>query len=84
MNNNKTVFFAIGFLLLILGLFMFVPFIVQLIYEDSDSSFIFSAAITIFVGILLILANFKDDKKLNLEQAFLLTVLSWLSIAIFG
>ena len=84
MNNNKTVFFAIGFLLLILGLFLFVPFFVQLIYGDNDTSFISAAGITIFIGILLVLANFKDDKKLNLEQAFLLTVLSWLSIAIFG
>ena len=84
MNNNKTVFFAIGILLIILGAFMFMPFIVQLIFDEKNSTFVFSASITIFIGILLILANTEDDKKLNLQQAFLLTVLSWLSIAIFG
>ena len=36
------------------------------------------------LGILLLLANLEKDKKLNLQQAFLLTSLSWLSVAIFG
>ena len=30
------------------------------------------------------LSNLDHDKKLNLQQAFLLTALSWISIAIFG
>ena len=30
------------------------------------------------------MSNLNHDKKLNLQQAFLLTALSWLSIAIFG
>ena len=84
MNNNKTVFFAIGILLVILGVFVFMPFIVQLIFDEKNSTFISSASITIFIGILLVLANSEEDRKLNLQQAFLLTVLSWLSIAIFG
>ena len=84
MNNNKTVFFAIGILLVILGVFMFMPFIVQLIFDEKNSTFISSASITIFIGILLVLANSEEDRKLDLQQAFLLTVLSWLSIAIFG
>jgi trk system potassium uptake protein TrkH len=33
---------------------------------------------------LLVLTNLEENKKLNLQQAFLLTTLSWLSIAIFG
>jgi trk system potassium uptake protein TrkH len=33
---------------------------------------------------LLVLTNREENKKLNLQQAFLLTTLSWLSIAIFG
>jgi len=84
MNNTKTVFFAIGVLLIILGAFMFIPFFVQLIYQEKSNTFLSSAAITIFLGILLILTNMEENKKLNLQQAFLLTALSWLSIAIFG
>ncbi len=36
------------------------------------------------MGTLFFLSNLDHDKKLNLQQAFLLTSLSWLSIAIFG
>ena len=39
---------------------------------------------TVVFGVLFFLSNLDHDKKLNLQQAFLLTALSWLSIAIFG
>jgi trk system potassium uptake protein TrkH len=84
MNNNKTVFFAIGILLVILGAFMLIPFFVQIIYDEQNNAFLSSSSITVFIGILLVLANLEDERKLNLQQAFLLTTLSWLSIAIFG
>ena len=84
MNNNKTVFFAIGILLVILGAFMLIPFFVQVIYNEKNSIFLSSATVTTFIGILLILTNLEENRKLNLQQAFLLTTLSWLSIAIFG
>ena len=55
MNNNKTVFFAIGILLIILGAFMLIPFIVEFIYDEENSTFLSSAALTTFIGILLAL-----------------------------
>ncbi len=84
MNNNKTVFFAIGLLLIILGTFMLIPFFVQFIYDEKNNVFLSSASITVFIGILLVLANLEENRKLNLQQAFLLTTLSWLGIALFG
>jgi len=84
MNNNKTVFFAIGVLLVILGAFMLIPFFVQFIYDEETSIFLPAASVTAFIGILLVLTNLEENRKLNLQQAFLLTTLSWLSIAIFG
>ena len=84
MNNYKTVFFAIGVLLLILGVSMFIPIFVQLIYDQQNSTFLSSAFVTIFIGMLLVLTNLEEDRKLNLQQAFLLTTLSWVSIAVFG
>ena len=84
MTNYKTVFFVLGILLIILGFFMMVPVIVQLIFDQFDGTFIYSSAITIFMGILFLLSNLDQDKKLNVQQAFLLTSLSWTSIAIFG
>ena len=84
MNNNKTVFFAIGVLLIILGAFMLIPFFVQFIYDEKNNTFLLSALVTAFIGTLLVLTNLEENKKLNLQQAFLLTTLSWLGIAIFG
>ena len=63
---------------------MLIPFFVQLIYEENNNTFLSSSGITIFIGILLVLTNLEENRKLNLQQAFLLTTLSWLSIAIFG
>jgi trk system potassium uptake protein TrkH len=63
---------------------MLIPFFVQFIYDERNGTFLSSASITIFIGILLVLTNLEENKKLNLQQAFLLTTLSWLSIAIFG
>ena len=84
MNNSKTVFFAIGMLLVILGAFMLIPFFVQFIYEEKNNTFLLSASVTAFIGILLVLTNLEVNRKLNLQQVFLLTTLSWLGIAIFG
>ena len=84
MSNYKTVFFTLGVLQIILGLAMIIPVIIQFIYNELDSSFISSGIITIIFGILFLLSNLDHDKKLNLPQAFLLTALSWLSIALFG
>ncbi|RZO47832.1 MAG: TrkH family potassium uptake protein [Candidatus Pelagibacterales bacterium] len=84
MNSYKTVFFAVGVLLIILGAFMLIPYFVQYIYGEENSIFLTSASATAFMGVLLVLSNLEENKKLNLQQAFLLTTLSWLSIAFFG
>jgi trk system potassium uptake protein TrkH len=84
MSNYKTVFFTLGILQIILGVFMFIPIVFQFIYSEIDSSFFGASLVTIIFGILFFLSNLDHDKKLTLQQAFLLTALSWLSIAIFG
>ena len=84
MSNYKTVFFTLGALQIILGLSMIVPILAQFFYNQLDSGFISSGLVTIVFGVLFLLSNLDHDKKLNLPQAFLLTALSWLSIAVFG
>ncbi len=84
MSNYKTVFFTLGILLIILGVAMMVPVVFQLIYNEFDSTFITSGIITITFGVLFFLSNIDHLKLINTQQAFLLTALSWLSIATFG
>ena len=84
MSNYKTVFFILGILQIILGISMVIPILTQTIYSEMDSSFIGASIISIIFGVLFFLSNLNHDKRLNLQQAFLLTALSWLSIATFG
>ena len=84
MSNYKTVFFILGVLQIILGLSMIVPIMAQFYYNQVDSGFIGSGLVSIIFGVLFFLSNLDYEKKLTLPQAFLLTALSWLSIAIFG
>jgi trk system potassium uptake protein TrkH len=63
---------------------MFIPIIAQFVYSEVDSSFFGASIITIVFGTLFFLSNLDHDRKLSLQQAFLLTALSWLNIAIFG
>ena len=84
MATNKTVFFMIGVLLVVLGASMLIPYIMQLVYNENSHSFIASSFVTIFIGILFILANLDKDFKLNLRQTFLFSTLAWLMVAVFG
>ena len=84
MSNYKTVFFTLGILQIILGISMIIPIFAQILFSELDSSFVGASIATIIFGSLFFLANLDHDKKLNLQQAFILTALSWLSIAIFG
>ena len=84
MASNKTIFFIIGILLVILGISMMVPYAIQILYKENSHSFISSSFITIFFGIMFILTNIEKEFKLNLQQTFLFSTLAWVMIAIFG
>jgi trk system potassium uptake protein len=84
MATNKTVFFLIGILLIVLGASMLAPYIIQVMYKENSHSFISSSFVTIFIGILFILANLEEEFKLNLRQTFLFSTLAWVMVAIFG
>ena len=68
MSNYKTVFFIIGVLQIILGIFMAIPIIIQLVFSELDSSFIASSVITLVFGVLFVLSNLDYNKKINLQQ----------------
>jgi trk system potassium uptake protein TrkH len=84
MTSNKTIFFIIGTLLIILGFFMLIPYGVQLFYKENSHSFLSSSFITIFVGVLFVLANLQEKYQLNLKQTFLFSTFTWIAVALFG
>ncbi|MDC0477331.1 TrkH family potassium uptake protein [Pelagibacteraceae bacterium] len=63
---------------------MLAPYSIQVIYAENSHSFISSSFVTIFIGILFVLANLEKEFKLNLRQTFLFSTLAWLMVAIFG
>ncbi len=84
MVANKTVFFLIGILLIVLGASMLAPYTLQIILNEGSHSFISASFVTIFIGILFILANLEKEFKLNLRQTFLFSSLAWVMVAAFG
>ena len=84
MATNKTVFFLIGILLIVLGIFMLAPYSMQLMYHENSHSFVSSSFITIFIGVLFILSNLDKEFRLTLRQTFLFSTLAWVMVAIFG
>ena len=84
MATNKTVFFLIGILLVVLGSFMLAPYAIQVILNEKSHSFISASFVTIFIGVLFILANLEKEFKLNLRQTFLFSSLAWFMVAAFG
>ena len=84
MATNKTVFFLIGVLLIVLGGSMLAPYALQVTLNEGSHSFISASFITIFIGVLFILANLEKEFKLNLRQTFLFSSLAWIMVAAFG
>ena len=84
MATNKTVFFLIGVLLIVLGASMLAPYSLQLIFKEDSHSFISASIVTIFIGSLFVLGNLEKEFKLNLRQTFLFSSLAWIMIAVFG
>ena len=84
MKTNKTVFFLLGILLIVLGLSMLVPYAIQVFLAENSHSFISASFITIFFGVLCVLTNLENELKLDLRQIFLFTTLAWFLVAVFG
>ena len=49
MSNYKTVFFTLGILQIILGIFMLIPIIAQFLYNEIDSSYLSASNVTIIL-----------------------------------
>ncbi|MCI5054433.1 MAG: TrkH family potassium uptake protein [Pelagibacteraceae bacterium] len=85
MNSGlKTTFLIIGYLIIILSGFMIIPHIVEMTIGDKSQHFLVTGILSAFIGTLLVLISQTKDRSLNVQQAFLMTNLAWLSICFFG
>jgi|SRR6056300_490540 trk system potassium uptake protein TrkH len=75
----------IGIFLLILGFSMLFPALIDGLYGSQNYRvFILSSLITSLTGFVLILSVWGKEQQLGLREAFLLTTLTWVLIAIFS
>ena len=74
-----------GYFISILGISMLIPAAYD-IYQthESWSKFIASSIICLFIGLSLFLANNSKINQINTRQAYLLTIIIWVSFIIFG
>ncbi len=85
MIDLRPVVFVIGTLVTILALAMIIPATVDYAWGHSDwQVFAAAAAVTLFVGVSMILTTRSGWMAFNLRQAFVMTNAAWLVIAFFG
>ena len=80
------IFHIVSILIMPLSGFMIISGFVDLVYNDKNwINFFISAIITFFVGMSVFLAtNGNKNQNIDLRQAFVLTTMSWITIAFFG
>jgi len=85
MRDFRSVLNIIGLLLCIEALAMLIPMLVDLLYQKPDwEKFFFSSIITFFIGLVLFFSFKKEKNLIKVRQAFVLTILSWIIIAVFA
>ena len=74
-----------GYFISVLGIAMLFPAAFDIYYNHTNwSVFINSSIVSIFIGLSLFLANKGKIKEITIQQAYLLTVLSWFSVAVLA
>ena len=85
MIDFRPILFIVGILLSTLALAMTLPAMADLLVNNPDwQVFASAAALTLFIGLALILSTRSATRRINLRQAFVLTALCWLVIPTFG
>jgi len=86
MIQSRFIIFILGIFLSILAMAMAIPALMDLLYSDPDWVYFGeAAAITGFVGILVVLGFWPEDEPIfEVREAFILTVSSWVLISAFA
>ena len=85
MRDFRSILYILGLLLCIESIAMIIPLLVDLIYSNEDwKQFFYSSIITFFIGLVLFFSFKREKIKIDVRQAFVLTLFSWFVIALFG
>ncbi len=85
MPDLRPILLINGLFLLILGVGMLFPALVDVAVDNPDwQVFAICSGLVMFVGGMLFLTSRGEDKELSIQQAFILTVSTWVVIPLFG
>lgn len=85
MRDFRPILNILGLLLCIESLALLIPMFFDLINNNLDwKQFFYISCFTFLIGFVLYVGFKKEKMKIDLRQAFLLTILSWFLIALFG
>ena len=83
--NYRSLIRIIGYLLVIEALFMLIPFIVSLVYKETDYfAFAVGAAITALSAVAIFTCVPAGRRELGKREGFLLTGSVWIVFTLFG
>ncbi len=82
--NYRMIAYLLGMIVLIIGAFLLLPFLIALIYsEASGLSFLITGAASLLLGFLL--TRMKPEKKsMYAKEGFVVTALGWIVISLIG
>ena len=85
MFDIRPILLVAGLLLTTLGAAMFIPALVDVLADNDDwQTFLGSGLLTLFIGISMTLINWGQGERLSLQQAFIMTIFSWVALAAFA
>ena len=85
MYSPRPIILVNGLLIVLLGLFMAVPMMVDLAYDNADwRVFLMSGLLTVFTGGVLVTGTFNRGTNLSIRQAFILTTSVWVVLPAFA
>ena len=85
MVDLRPIFLINGLFLLILGVGMLFPAMVDVAVDNPDwQVFAICSGFVMFVGGILFLTSRGESEELSIQQAFILTVSTWVIIPLFG
>ncbi len=84
--NYKLIFNIVGFLLIIVGLFIFTGIPFSMYYESDDiPSLIISGSITCLIGLLIWFFTRKSENKdFGKREGYVIVTSSWIIMSLFG
>ena len=81
----KVIFRVIGILVMVFSLTLIPPLIVSLIYQDGDThAFLYALLINLIGGFSMWLPFKGNRKELRIRDGFIITVLFWSVLGLFG